>query len=141
MVDRKNSGISILLIVVAGMASVAVSAFGLFAGTWGGFLGGPGKPFSLLQLIFWLLPSLCFPSFCVTLVSRRIGLPILWAVPIGVSFALFIVNWRTCMEGHCTTTNPVVIALGTFVALGPFSPFIWVSPVCMQFVEAELIGR
>ena len=32
MVDRKDSGIAFLFIVLAGLASVAVSAFGLFAG-------------------------------------------------------------------------------------------------------------
>jgi hypothetical protein len=61
MVDGKNSGVSILLIVVAGMASVAVTAFGLFAGAWGG--GGR----SVGEFTSWFLPVLSFPAFIVSL--------------------------------------------------------------------------
>jgi len=135
MSNGKDSGIFFLLIVLAGLASVAVSAFGVFAGAWGGFVGTPGQPFSFEHLIFWLFPALCFPAFCFTLVSKRIGLVCLWMIPVGTAIVLFSINWRSCMEGRCTTTNPILIALGTFVALGPFSPVIWIAPICMQFVR------
>jgi hypothetical protein len=124
------------MIVLAGLASLVVSVFGLLAGGWGGFLGGHGRPFSLTVIFFWLTPALCLPAFCTTFLYRRVGLVWLWMVPVGTWLALFIGTWQSCAEGECTTTNPVSIALGALVGLGPW-PVIWVAPICMQIAMSR----
>ena len=54
---------SILLLVVAGLASAFASGLGLLVGGWGGsYSFGP-----TLGSISWMLPTLSFPIGCVTL--------------------------------------------------------------------------
>jgi len=119
MADGKDTGIEVLLIVIAGLASAAISCFGLFAGAWGGFVGAPTQPISVTHIVFWLLPSLCLPAFILSWWFRRIGLLTLWMIPVGTFVALAVQSLQACAAGRCTTTNPVLIALGALIGFGP----------------------
>jgi hypothetical protein len=128
MVDGKNSGISILLIVVAGMASAAVTAFGFFAGAWGGWGG------SVAEFTLWFLPAMSFPTSLISLRFRRIGLILSLLILLGTLTAISAINLRSCWNGECSTRNPLLIVFGTLVA----APQIWVPlvvmPLCLYFV-------
>lgn len=105
----------ILLLVFAGIASAVVSLWGLMAGGWGGFFYDRGQIISIPHLMFWLSPALSFPAFVIYLAFRRVGLFLAWLVPICTWLALFLTNWQSCMRGDCTTTNPILIFLSSFL--------------------------
>ena len=138
MADGKNTGIEILLIVLAALSSAIVSLFGLFAGAWGGFFSTPEHSIAITQVVFWLIPALSFPVFCMSFFFRRAGVVCLWCIPIGISGISLWQNWQSCLGGRCTTDNPILISLSALVALGPLSPLIWIPPVSMQVVLKRL---
>jgi len=119
--SNKRSLLSVLLLVIAGIASLTMTAFGLFAGAWGGFGDGSNWLDTILHSLFWVLPSMSVLAFGAYFLSKRVGLVCSWAISIGTAFTIFIVNLQSCLAGRCTTTNPVIIALGVFVL-----PHIWI---------------
>ena len=74
--------LSDLLLVIAAVASMAMSAFGFSIGVWGGFWGGTGVA-AILDLLLWLLPTLSVIAFVISLVSRPVDLKCAWAIAIG----------------------------------------------------------
>src|ERR1700691_3150816 len=117
--DRR--GTSVLLIVISGLFSAAMSAFGLMAGAWGGFWKGAGTGDAVLGLLFWLLPTLSLVAFGLYFLSRSFGLFCSWLIAIGSAITIYAVNPKSCLAGQCTTTNPIKIALGIFLL-----PHIWI---------------
>ncbi|HKD60363.1 MAG TPA: hypothetical protein VKB47_07865 [Terracidiphilus sp.] len=110
--------LSVLLLFIAGIASLAMSGFGLFAGAWGGF--GTGGH-AVLGLLFWFLPAMSIFAFGIYFLSRSVGLMCLWAISVGSMITIYAVNLQSCLAGQCTTTNPIKIALGVFLL-----PHIWI---------------
>ena len=119
--QSQRFGLSVLLLVLAGIASVAMSAFGLFAGAWGGFWSGASTSEVSLHLLFWLLPAGSIVAFGSYFLSKVIGVLFSWAISIGSMITIFTINLQSCLAGNCTTTNPVKIALGVFLL-----PHIWI---------------
>ena len=74
--------LSDLLLVIAAIASMAMSAFGFSAAAWGGFWSGTGAG-AVLHLLLWLLPTLSVFAYVCYLVSRSVGLKCTWAIAIG----------------------------------------------------------
>jgi hypothetical protein len=98
-----------------------MSAFGLFAGAWGGFWSGANASEAVLHLLFWLLPAGSIVAFGCYFSSKVIGVSFSWAISIGSMITVFTINLQSCLAGNCTTTNLVKIALGVF-----FLPHIWI---------------
>ena len=119
--QSQRFGLSVLFLVLAGIASLAMSAFGLFAGAWGGFWSGATASEAILHLLFWLLPAGSIVAFGSYFLSKAIGLLCSWAISIGSMITIFTVNLQSCLAGECTTTNPVKIALGVLLL-----PHIWI---------------
>ena len=74
--------LSDLLLIIAAVASMAMSAFGFSIGVWGGFWSGTGVG-AILNFLLWLLPTLSVIAFVISLVSRSVGLKCAWAIAIG----------------------------------------------------------
>jgi hypothetical protein len=74
--------LSDLLVIIAAIASMAMSAFGFSVGVWGGFWSGTGVD-AILNLLLWLLPTLSVLAFVSYLVSKSVGLKCIWAIAIG----------------------------------------------------------
>ena len=119
--QSERFGLSVLLLVFAGIASLAMSAFGLFSGAWGGFWSGANASEVILHLLFWLLPAGSIVAFGSYFLSKVIGVLFSWAISIGSMITIFTINLQSCLAGNCTTTNPVKIALGVFLL-----PHIWI---------------
>jgi hypothetical protein len=121
MMQSQRFGLSVLLLVLAGIASLAMSAFGLFSGAWGGFWSGANTSEAFLALLFWLLPAISILAFGSYFLSKVVGVLFSWAISIGSMITIFTINLQSCLAGKCTTTNPVKIALGVFLL-----PHIWI---------------
>ena len=119
--QSERFGLSVLLLVFAGIASLAMSAFGLFSGAWGGFFSGANASEVILHLLFWLLPDGSIVAFGSYFLSKVIGVLFSWAISIGSMITIFTINLQSCLAANCTTTNPVKIALGVFLL-----PHIWI---------------
>jgi hypothetical protein len=119
--QSKTRGVEVLLLVIAGTASALMSAFGLFAGAWGGFWSGSSMNELLLHFLFWFLPTLSLVAFVSYFRSKAVGLFSSWAISIGSMITIYAVNLKSCLADQCTTTNPIKIALGTFLL-----PHIWI---------------
>jgi hypothetical protein len=115
-----RSEFAFLFLIIAGIASIVMSVFGLFAAAWGGPWEGSNIGERVLHLVFWLLPALSAVAFVSYFVSRRAGLLGSWAILIGSIVDIFVVNLDSCLAGDCTTKNPIKIALGVFLL-----PHIW----------------
>ena len=74
--------LSDLLLVIAAIGSMSMSAFGFSVGVWGGFWSGTGVG-AILNLLLWLLPTSSVIAFVSYLVSRSVGLKCAWAIAIG----------------------------------------------------------
>jgi hypothetical protein len=120
MMQGARSEFAFLFVIIAGIASLAMSAFGLFAAAWGGTCAGSNIGDRALHLLFWVLPTLSAVAFVSYFVSRKAGLFAAWAIAIGSIVTIFILNLGSCLTGECTTKNPVKIALGVFLL-----PHIW----------------
>ena len=116
-----KSEFAFLFLIIAGIASLAMSAFGLFAAAWGGAWAGSDVGDKVLHLLFWLLPTLSTVAFVGYFVSKRAGQIGSWAITVGSMIDIFIVNLNSCLAGNCTTKNPIKIALGVFLL-----PHIWI---------------
>jgi len=107
--------------MIAGIASVAMSAFGLFAAAWGGAWAGSDIGDKTLHFLFWLLPALSAVAFVCYFVSKKAGLIGSWAITVASMIDIFIVDLNSCLAGDCTTKSPLKIALGVFLL-----PHIWI---------------
>ena|ERR1700733_737027 len=115
------SEFAILFLIIAGIASVAMSGFGLFAMAWGGAWEGSNIGGKILHLLVWLLPTLSTVAFVSYFVSKKVGLLSSWTIAIGSIVTILIQNLNSCLAGNCTTSNPFKIALGVFLL-----PPIWI---------------
>jgi hypothetical protein len=70
------------LVVIAALASMALSALGFSVAVWNGFWSGHG-PAAILHLLLWLLPTASIFAFLACLVSRSFGLKCAWAIALG----------------------------------------------------------
>ena len=118
---------SVAFLIVAGIASAAVSLFGAFAGLW----GGSKTHHPLLFLFFWILPALSLPTFCVYFVSPRLARLGTIFLAAGIYITLFFLSWQDCAAGQCNTTSVVSIALG---------PFTWVGHMWGQVIAALFLN-
>ena len=125
-------GLLLLLVVIAGLASLAISGFGLQSAAWGGALSERGFVASLVQVLFWLPATLSLPFFLCTFRFPITGLFCAWATPVCMWFAISWNSWQDVLIGRSTTTNPMVIVFGSLFGLGPFGMLLLVPPVCMQ---------
>ena len=119
---------SILLLVVAGLASAFASGLGLLVGGWGGsYSFGP-----TLGSISWMLPTLSFPIFCLYFASRNVALACSWMLVGACTLFGFLMNWYPCMiEQHCGNSTLASMFLKTLVR----SPELWglfVASISMQ---------
>jgi hypothetical protein len=129
-------GTEVVLLIISGLSSAAMSAFGLMAGAWGGFWRGSSSGDASLGLLFWLLPTLSLVTFALYFLSRSSGLLCSWAILIGSAITIYCVNLKSCLAGQCTTTNPVKIALGVFLL-----PHIWIlSAASIALYLATVLG-
>ena len=112
---------AVLTLVVSGLASAAMSGFGLMSGAWRGFWSGSNSGDAMLGLLFWLLPTLSLGAFALYFLSRNLGLLCSWGILVGSAITIYAVNLKSCLAGQCTTTNPIKIALGAFLL-----PHIWI---------------
>lgn len=129
MTFQRKSAISIALAVIAGMASAMLSLWGLIVGLWGGFVD-TNRPFT--SILLWLLPLLCLPVFGLSILRKRIGLILLWILPVSVFLNLFVANYASCMEEECATMGSVHYALRALFVFGYFSILYWLPAICMQ---------
>src|SRR5215469_2229279 len=74
--------LSDFFVVIAAIASMALSALGFSAGVWNGFWSGAGFA-ATLHLLLWLLPTASIFVFGVYFVSSSIGLKGAWVLAIG----------------------------------------------------------
>jgi hypothetical protein len=114
---------SIAWLVLAGLTSTATSCWGLFALGW----GGPTNSERPLYIVFWSLPMLSLLVFFVYFASVKFGLWAATLLSLGIYLTLLIPNWKDCMAGKCTTSNPFLISL---------SPFMWVGHLWFQVISS-----
>ena len=132
--ENTRSEFAFLFLIIAGIASVAMSGFGLFAAAWGGAWEGSNVGEKVLHLLFWLMPALSVVAFVCYFVSNKAGLLGSWAISVASMITIFIVNLDSCLAGDCTTKNPLKIALGVFLL-----PHIWglfVASFCLQLATS-----
>jgi hypothetical protein len=103
----------VAFLIVAGIASAAVSLFGALAGLW----GGSKTPYPVLFSFFWILPALSLPVFGAYFFSRGLGRVGSILLAVGIYATLFLLSWRDCAAGQCNTTSFVRIALGPITTL------------------------
>lgn len=89
--------LSDVFLVIATIASMAVSAFGFSIGVWGGFWGGAGVG-AVLDLSLWLIPSLSIIAFVSYLISKPVGLICAW----GIAFGGLITSICSLASGQAT---------------------------------------
>jgi hypothetical protein len=133
-VRNAKSEFAFLFLIIAGIASVAMSAFGLLAAAWGGLWAGSAISDRILHLLFWLLPALSIVAFVGYFTSKRAGLIGSWAIAVGSMIGIFVVNLNSCLAGECTTKHPIKIALGVFLL-----PHIWIllaSSLSLQLAKS-----
>jgi len=129
-----NVEFSFLFLLIAGVASLIASAFGIFAAAWGGLWTGPGLWNGILHLLLWLLPAFSVVAFGIYFLSRRIGLLASWATSLGSVITLYLFNLQDCLSGGCTTTNPFKIFFGVFLL-----PHLW--PLLLASASLGLSAR
>jgi hypothetical protein len=76
----------VVLLAIAGIVSVIVSAFGLFVGLWEVWRS------SVTEFGFWFIPSLSVPVFLLSFKFRRVALLCSYLIPLGTFVALFVGN-------------------------------------------------
>jgi hypothetical protein len=128
-----SKAVSITFLVISGIASVAVTLFGAFAGLW----GGSKTPYPVLFVFFWGLPALSLPTFGAYFVNRKLGIAVATLLAIGIYITLFLLSWHGCVEGQCNTTNMVGIALGPFTWLG----HLWGQVIAALFLTLASLKR
>ena len=74
--------LSDFFVVIAAIASMALSALGFSAGVWNGFWSGTGFA-ATLHLLLWLLPTASIFGFGVYFMSSSFGLKGAWVLAIG----------------------------------------------------------
>jgi hypothetical protein len=105
----KGSVRRIVLLTVAGLASLFGSFFGAMSWMW----SGAGASHSAAQKLFCIFPMLTLAAFCLYFLRPIAGLTVSWLIPSGTYVSIFLVNLQSCMTGGCTTTNSISIAWGT----------------------------
>ncbi len=94
--------LSDFLLVIAAIASMAMSAFGLSVGVWGEFPKGTGAG-GILDLLLWLLPALSVFAFVSYLISKSVGLTCAWTIAIGSTL--------TSICGLASGQSPIIFFL------------------------------
>lgn len=74
--------LSDFLVVIAAIASMAMSALGFSVGVWGGFWNGAGLG-ALLDTSLWLVPTLSVFAFVIYIISKTAGLICTWGIAFG----------------------------------------------------------
>jgi len=118
---------SIAFLTVSGIASAAVSLFGVFTGLW----GGSKSPYPVLFSFFWILPALSLPAFGIYFLSGRLGRLCQVLLVVGIYATLFLLSWKDCMAGQCNTNSMARIALG---------PFTWVNHLWGQVIASLFLS-
>jgi hypothetical protein len=115
------------LLLLAGLFSLLLSVFGVMAYAW-------TDPVTILTTLLWLIPIFAFPIFLLRLFWKGMPKFIFW-IAFGCQFvdgAWF--NLLQCAAGKCTTTNPFLIVLSSFVIPPVFGWLLVASS--MQFYES-----
>jgi hypothetical protein len=118
---------SVAFLIVSGIASTAVSLFGLFAGLW----GGSKSPYSVLFSFFWILPALSLPAFGVYFLSHKLGRLCSVLLAVGIYATLFLLSWQDCMAGQCNTNSLVSIAVGPLTSVS----HLWGQVIASLFLN------
>jgi hypothetical protein len=108
--------LSDLLVIIAAIASMAISAFVFSVGVWGGFWSCTGVG-AILNLLLWLLPTLSVFAFVSYLVSKSVGLKCTWAIAIGS----MITSICSLVSGQSPTTIflfPLIQLIACFALYG-----------------------
>jgi len=116
----------ILLRTIAGLASLASSAWGAFA--WA--RGDAGQPHSPLFLFACLFPVLSIVAFTVFLRWPLPGLAFAWLLMSAGFGTTFLLNLVKCAGGACTQPNAVKVAGETLMS----APHLWllaVAAICL----------
>jgi uncharacterized RDD family membrane protein YckC len=116
----------IVLLTVAGLASAACSAWGVFAWIWIGGL----KSHSATGSLMCILPALSLVAFALYFISPRSGLAAAWLLASGTYICLFLVNLQDCRQDGCNLTSVLQLAWDLLTRFR----FLWVTlitPVCL----------
>lgn len=70
---KARSEFAFLFLIIAGISSITMTAFGLFSAAWGGAWAGSNIGEKVLHLPFWLLPTLSGIAFIVYFFLRKQG--------------------------------------------------------------------
>src|SRR5579863_10777302 len=99
---KVRSEFAFLFLIIAGIASIGMSAFCLFSALWGGAWAGSNIGERVLGFLFWLLPAFSVVAFISYFVSKKVGLLGSWAILIGSGIDIFVLNLDSCLAGDCT---------------------------------------
>jgi len=113
--------ISLLCRTIAGLGSLVISAYGVYAASWTNFYQD-----TVLVSLFCMLPILSFPVFLLSFRTARWSVALHWISAIGFLAVFSMVEWRTCAElGYCEgllrtvlvtlSAHPVEAAFGVAV--------------------------
>ena len=108
--------LSDLLLVIAAIASMAMSAFGFSVGVWGGFWAGTGVR-AILHLLLWLLPTSSVIAFGSYLASRSVGLKCTWTIAIG-GMITSISGWASGEFSMIIFLFPLIQLIACFALYG-----------------------
>ncbi len=114
----------ILLLTVAGLASLASSAWGLLA--W--WRSGVASSHSIL----FIFPALTIATFALYLRSPLIGLIAAWLLLTGGYIAAFLIHLRACMGAACTTADSLRLGGQTLTA-APYLGLMFATAACLLF--------
>lgn len=96
----------ILLLTVAGVASLLCSGLAGFGWLW----NGAGRSHSVLQMLIWLCPAMSFFGFFIYFYLRRTGLVLCWLLSAGTFSSLFLLSVQQCAQANCTAVTLFTIA-------------------------------
>lgn len=116
-----------ILFSVAGIASLVVSAWGLFAWLWGG--GGH----SISEWSFVFLPFMSFPIFLMSLLFRKIATFSSLLILVGTFSALFAASLHERQTSLAVTdlfSRLSALLIGMFW----FWILMAIMPICLYFV-------
>ena len=131
---RQNDPIYLVLIIVAGLASVSLTCLGLVVGGWGGSYSFQPN----LQNISWILLTLSLPVFLSFFVSRDLAVALSWML-VGASFiAIFIGQWYLVVVMNKPATMGLRMML--LKTLARF-PSIWVQVLMSISLQLGMAHR
>lgn len=101
----------IVLLTVAGAASVGASIWGFVVG----WHVPSGVHASVPFVLECLLPALSFPAFALYVRWPRPGVILVWLLLSGSWFAAFLLRLRVCVQQPCTTIDLLRVAWQTMI--------------------------